>query len=740
MSSSAPDASEPPCSGRRARRRRGLAAAFAVLAACSAPVAEPSDASPDGARDAGPIACATDRDCADGVFCNGTERCMPESPRAAADGCVPSETPPCPNGTACDDAADRCTTLCGTTMDADGDGVTAADCGGTDCDDADAMRYPGASETCDAGHDEDCDPTTLGTRDADADGATSSACCNGAVCGLDCDDAHAAVHVGAGEVCNDRDDDCDASTDEGVRASYWPDMDQDLYGDAFATPIFACAPGPHEVQNALDCDDESSASHPGAAELCNGRDDDCDGVVDNEDAAAFACAATYGSPAFTTFSCTPTGCAIACTAQHLDCNSRLDDGCETDSDADVDHCGRCDRSCGAAGTCSAAQCDPIVALSAGQTHTCIVRASGVAACWGANYAGQLGDRSYTTRGDPVRVQGLPSVTRIAGQNGGLGNGMTCASGGDALLCWGNNDFGALGDGTTTSHLDPTPVAGRFPPFVSFLMPGHLYQFESSGWQTCAIVEGPTLGMPPNRQLWCWGNNDVGQLGRGTTGPMQLAPANAPTPITLDVGAQVAVGMRNTCVTTGATGAVYCVGAGASGALGNGSSATSASWVRAGSANDVVAIDGNLDTFCWATAAGAVACWGYSVDDQHVPVRTPTLVPITGHVVDVEVGTTFQGRPFACALRDDGTVACWGGNDDGNLGRGTTGTSGAVGDVTGLDHVAQLSIGGFHACALRTDGSVWCWGNDVARQLGNAALGTTSSPVPVQVDRLPPHLP
>ena len=84
MSSSAPDASEPPCSGRRARRRRGLAAAFAVLAACSAPVAEPSDASPDGARDAGPIACATDRDCADGVFCNGTERCMPESPRAAA--------------------------------------------------------------------------------------------------------------------------------------------------------------------------------------------------------------------------------------------------------------------------------------------------------------------------------------------------------------------------------------------------------------------------------------------------------------------------------------------------------------------------------------------------------------------------------------------------------------------------------------------------------------------------------
>jgi len=97
--------------------------------------------------------------------------------------------------------------------DDDGDGHRAAACGGDDCDDADASRYPGATETCD-GDDEDCNDTTYGA-DADADGFESSACCNRADnCGADCDDALTTVSPSAAESCNGGvDDDCDGLTD-----------------------------------------------------------------------------------------------------------------------------------------------------------------------------------------------------------------------------------------------------------------------------------------------------------------------------------------------------------------------------------------------------------------------------------------------------------------------------------------------------------------------------------------------
>ena len=96
--------------------------------------------------------------------------------------------------------------------DADGDGHANALCGGDDCDDANPARYPGAAEVCD-GDDEDCDDATLGA-DADGDGYTASACCDGARCGDDCDDALNTVNPLAAETCNGGvDDDCDGAAD-----------------------------------------------------------------------------------------------------------------------------------------------------------------------------------------------------------------------------------------------------------------------------------------------------------------------------------------------------------------------------------------------------------------------------------------------------------------------------------------------------------------------------------------------
>ncbi len=172
--------------------------------------------------------------------------------------------------------------MCMGGCDADGDGAESFGCGGADCDDADPDRFPGNAEVCDAdGHDEDCDDSTLGGTDVDGDGAVSELCCNGATCGTDCDDGDAATAPGAAEVCDELDNDCDGSVDEEASSTDWyPDADGDLFGDASGEPVLSCAIVPGHASNGSDCDDGEAGTHPGATEVDDGVDQDCDGAVD----------------------------------------------------------------------------------------------------------------------------------------------------------------------------------------------------------------------------------------------------------------------------------------------------------------------------------------------------------------------------------------------------------------------------------------------------------------------------
>ncbi|MFH1463952.1 MAG: MopE-related protein [Pseudomonadota bacterium] len=197
--------------------------------------------------------------------------------------------------------------------DADADGfgdpaVTAAACeppsgygaDATDCDDGRADVFPGATEVCD-GVDQDCDGDVdegvLSTwyADTDADGfgdATSAAAACEPPSGYgadatDCDDGDAGVHPGADEVCDGQDDDCDGLVDEDDpdlrdAATFYADADGDGVGDVGVTTLACSAPSDF-VSDATDCDDADDTVYPGAVELCDGQDDDCDGLVDEDD-------------------------------------------------------------------------------------------------------------------------------------------------------------------------------------------------------------------------------------------------------------------------------------------------------------------------------------------------------------------------------------------------------------------------------------------------------------------------
>lgn len=210
-------------------------------------------------------ACASDRDCNDGLFCNGAERCAPRDIFANSCGCTWSASVACVGEQVCDEVANACRP-CDT--DADGDGSIAAECGGSDCDDADADRFGGNTEICDAtNHDEDCNPATFGTLDDDGDGEVSAQCCNGSGadlrCGLDCDDSRAGVNVNSPEVCNGRDDDCDGLTDNGVQVALYIDFDADGYGQVTNSPTLGCAGTPGFSILGNDCDDKDVSVTPG---------------------------------------------------------------------------------------------------------------------------------------------------------------------------------------------------------------------------------------------------------------------------------------------------------------------------------------------------------------------------------------------------------------------------------------------------------------------------------------------
>lgn len=310
---------------------------------------------------------------------------------------------------------------------------------------------------------------------------------------------------------------------------------------------------------------------------CQGADHDACGVDHDQCAADATCANTDDALACT--------CAAGFTGDGMTC-------------ADVDECA-------VASTCAA--------------HATCSNTPGAFTC--ACGAGYVGDGSYC----------LPLVFEKVAPAGGF----TCALGGDGgIYCWGNNDYGDLGDGTSSPHARPVQVG------------------TATDWIDVSARLYEACGLRADQSIWCWGWGENGQLGDG-----KLTTTSTPVEVVSD---KPGVGWKSLSV-------------------------------------------GNQHA-CALHTDGSAACWG--MDRTTSPwenVAKPVAVDANKDWTTISVGRV------RCGLRDGGHLFCWGQGRYGDLGLGDV-TVQATPAQVGTDTWRDVRVGHYNACAIRTDGALFCWGD------------------------------
>ena len=342
---------------------------------------------------------------------------------------------------------------------------------------------------------------------------------------------------------------------------------------------------------------------------------------------------------------------------------------------------------------------PFQSVSAGFLYTCGVRTNGTASCWGYNAFAQLGDGTTTDRVTPVGVLGgLRLATVSAARQGYHTCGVTTSG---AAYCWGDNQVGQLGDGTTASRKSPALVLG-----------GLSFAAVSTGrMHSCGITTGGAA--------YCWGDNSDGQLGDGTTTQRGMPTAVLGGLTFVSIG----VGVYHTCgVTTG--GAAYCWG-------NDGSSLRSSSPLAVSGGLTFATVSAG-DHTCGVTTAGAAYCWGDNFFAQLGDGTTTTRTSPVAVLGGLTFATVSAGVSHTCGVTTAGAAYCWGSNATGQLGDGTTTRHMSPVAVAGGLTFAVVSAGdgGPHTCGVTVDGAAYCWGDNGFGQLGDGA-GLDSN-VPVKV--------
>jgi alpha-tubulin suppressor-like RCC1 family protein len=362
-------------------------------------------------------------------------------------------------------------------------------------------------------------------------------------------------------------------------------------------------------------------------------------------------------------------------------------------------------------------------VAAGATHNLVLLADGTVKAWGFNGSGQLGDGTTASRRS--RPVALPDLTGVIAVDAGDWHSMALLQDGTVRI-WGDNQFGELGDGTTTNRSTPTALPDLIG--VTAIAVGG---FLGNDGRDDPVSFAHTLALLADGTVRSWGSNNDGQLGDGTTTD-RLAPAAVPG--LTGVSAVAAGGTHSLALRTDGT--VLAWGDnGLRGPTGRGASAQpERSAITAPVAipglADVTAISaGNFHSLA-LLGDGTVRAWGWNAfgqlgdgttDDRPSPVTVSGLTDITA---------VAAGDRFSLALRRNGRVTTWGANERGQLGNGTFDDQPLPVDVLDLTEVTTASTSTQHSLVLLADGTVMAWGWNAEGQLGDGTADDQAAPVEV----------
>jgi alpha-tubulin suppressor-like RCC1 family protein len=325
-----------------------------------------------------------------------------------------------------------------------------------------------------------------------------------------------------------------------------------------------------------------------------------------------------------------------------------DDGVDNDDDMDVD----CrDEDCDGAAACSFTQ------LAASRSHACGVLESGHVVCWGFNAEGQVGNGETASQPvAPTVVEGLDSIVDVA-----VGLDHTCALSADgSVYCWGSNEEGQLGDDSFVSSPFPVGVVGLT----------NAAALSAGGLHTCAVTSDESS------RVLCWGLNDRYQI--GVTGGEQI---RVPTEVQKSGTAirgytDVASGIQHNCAMS---------------PLGGGSGHT---------------------IICWGDGQMGQQGNGRTNIQRSAPIESVRQKSNDNEIRDFVAGSLAAGQNSTCAIRQGGSVWCWGDGSAGHFGSEALAESQyAAVEYQGLGDAQRIWHELFHVCAERASGRVACWGEN-----------------------------
>lgn len=337
----------------------------------------------------------------------------------------------------------------------------------------------------------------------------------------------------------------------------------------------------------------------------------------------------------------------------------------------------------------------VTSISAGGSHVAMVKPDGTLWSWGDNDYGQLGNGSTTHSTVQTQVGDETSWKSVT-----AGDNHTIALKHDGTLwSFGANNYGGLGDGTTTNSSIPVAVG------------------TAAGWETVELGDWHSIALKDNGSLWAWGANHSGQLGDGTT-----SHKSSPVQIGNETDWESIASGRRHSVAVKSDGTLWGWGENSEGQLGDGTTVNKYTPTQLGTDTDWQAISAGMRHTVAIKTDGTLWVWGQSADEW-----TYQTAP---HLVGTDTWKSISaGSRYSIGIQTDGTVWAWGLNRRGQLGDGT-----AIDRITPVPisidtDWKSVSAGGSFTLLMKDDGALFVTGSNHRGQWGNGTEARKTSPTP-----------